>query len=154
MTLAQKMKLALVIALSIAAHTGLLCAEQSDWEIVEIEASKGRPGYLEVMVRNTSKHSLELVRHWPFGDMVLANVCFLPKPTPEKTRFIAHPGMTLIAQPCHYPDGWDKYTTVGSGKSVKALLFEIGGLKRQTLGLVLTERKGKLLVGPLVQRQR
>jgi hypothetical protein len=60
--------------------------------------------------------------------------------------------MTLFAEPCHYPNEAEKFIKVQPGESIKAILPTLEGFHGVHLSLVLTQKKGRIVVGSLDQR--
>ena len=140
-----------LFTLLLMALCGHVCAGDTAWEIVKVEVSKDIPGYQEITVCNSSDKPVQLARHWTIGDVATANACFMPAPNPGAPRIAMQAGvhLTLFAEACHYPAGMKMFMTVKPGESVKAIMpitGEAGGAK---LGLVLRQKRGRVLVGQL-----
>lgn len=146
-----RMKTFALITLLALTVSGVLAAEPSAWKLVKTEPARDKLGYVNFTVQNTSQKPLELVEHWQFENVALANVCILKGNDAGPSKVIAYPPiiLPLIAEPCHYPNGGIRFLKVKPGESVRARLPAIGEFNQTRRGLVLTQRTGKVVVGPL-----
>ena len=66
----------------------------------------------------------------------------------QRLAAISGPDKPLIAEPCHFPEGWNRFMQVEPGATVTAILPVTDGYGGK-LGFVITTRQGRILVGPL-----
>lgn len=139
------------IVLVFVAMSGALAAEEAGWKLVKVVAVEGTPGYVDCIVKNTSKEVREVVEHWAFDEVALANMCFFRASATDSPEGISFPPVIcpLIAEPCHFPGKGARFLEVKPGATVRARLPFGEGTKWDGLALLLSERSGKVVVGPL-----